>query len=1134
MQQIYNITIYKLVIKCFFCFFCIFSFLPALVFSQNGNTRITLHKKNISVIEALKEVEQQTDLSIGYNESQLKTKIIDELTLEKETLENSLGKILENTGYTYQIEGKYVIIAPAKKQSKDSVPKQIIGKVKDPKGEPLIGVSILVKGTDEGTITDMDGNYKIETHSNNPVLVFSYIGYKTQEIPLKGQSSINVTLMDDTQIIDEVVVTALGIKRAEKALSYNVQQVNTEAIAANKDANFINALNGKVAGVNINSSSSGVGGVSKVTMRGTKSIMQSSNALYVIDGVPMFSGRSSKGGTEMDSQGASEPIADINPDDIESMSVLTGAAAAALYGSDAANGAVVITTKKGKEGKLSITVNSNTEFSNPLVMPRFQNRYGTGVNGVMSENGARSWGALLLPENNYNYNPKDDYFQTGIIGTESISLSTGTDKNQTYASAAAVNSKGIIPNNKYNRYNFTVRNTTTFLDDKMTFDIGASYVLQNDQNMTNQGIYSNPLVGAYLFPRGYDWAEYKMFERYDSSRDIYMQYWPVGDEGMTMQNPYWINYRNLRMNKKDRYMLNASLNYQILDWLSISGRVRLDNSNNDYTENFYASTNTQLTELSTRGLHGITRTNEKQLYADFLVSVNRHFNDIWSLQANLGGSFSDMRSDAIIIRGPIADGGEAFKNEPVGLTNFFAIQNLSNSSRTKRMRDSWREQTQSIFASAEIGYRSTYYLTLTGRNDWPSQLAGPNSNSTSFFYPSVGASIVLSELMPNLNKDYLSYMKVRGSWASVGTAFQRYLANPRYTWDDKNKSWSVLSQYPLYNLKPERTQSFEVGISMKFFKNFDLDVTYYNAKTMNQTFNPQLAVSGWSAMYIQTGAVRNSGIELSLGYKNTWKNFTWDTGITFSTNKNKILELADNAINPITGEKFSKDQLDMGGLGEARFLLKEGGSMGDLYSTIDLQRDSNGDIYIDAEGKLKTENIKDVNSYIKLGSVLPKGNLSWRNNFTWKNFNASFLLSARLGGIVYSSTQGILDSYGVSEVSADARDNGYIKVNSGDYVSPEIWYTTIGAGTAVPQYYTYSATNVRLQEASIGYTIPRKWLHGVCDIKVALVGRNLWMIYNKAPFDPESVASTDNFYQGIDYFMMPALRNIGFNVSFKF
>ena len=341
----------------------------------------------------------------------------------------------------------------------------------------------------------------------------------------------------------------------------------------------MNSLNGKVAGVNINASSSGVGGVSKVVMRGTKSIMQTSNALYVIDGVPVLSGRSNKaGGTEFDSQGSTEPIADINPEDIESMSVLTGAAAAALYGSEAANGAIIITTKKGKEGRLSLTVSSNTEFTTPFVMPSFQNRYGTGTGGVLSTSGALSWGARLTDANNYGYSPKDNYFQTGIIGTESISLSTGTEKNQTYASAAAVNSKGIIPNNKYNRYNFTVRNTTSFLNDKMKLDVGISYILQNDRNMTNQGSYNNPLVGAYLFPRGNDWEDIQMYERYDPARKIDTQYWPIGDEAMAMQNPYWINYRNLRENKKDRYMMNASLSYQILDWLNVSGRVRVDNS----------------------------------------------------------------------------------------------------------------------------------------------------------------------------------------------------------------------------------------------------------------------------------------------------------------------------------------------------------------------------------------------------------------------------------------------------------------------------------------------------------------------------------------------------------------------------
>ena len=309
------------------------------------------------------------------------------------------------------------------------------------------------------------------------------------------------------------------------------------------------------------------------------------------------------------------------------MSVLTGAAAAALYGSDAANGAIIITTKKGKEGRVNITVNSNVEFNAPLVMPRFQTRYGTGIGGVKDDNSSRSWGPKLTEARYFGYNPRDDYFQTGVIGTESVSFSTGSEKNQTYASAAAVNSKGIVPNNKYDRYNFNVRNTTSFLDDKMTLDVNASYILQKDRNMVNQGTYNNPLVGAYLFPRGNDWEDIKMYERYDVARKIYTQYWPTGDGNMTMQNPYWVNYRNLRENKKDRYMLGASLNYQILDWLNVSGRVRLDNSNNDYTEKAYASTNTQLTELSDRGLYGISRSYEKQLYADFLVSVNKTFGE---------------------------------------------------------------------------------------------------------------------------------------------------------------------------------------------------------------------------------------------------------------------------------------------------------------------------------------------------------------------------------------------------------------------------------------------------------------------------------------------------------------------------
>ena len=944
-------------------------------------------------------------------------------------------------------------------------------------------------------------------------------------------TNITFTLRESAVDVDAVVVTALGIKRSEKALSYNVQQVNSEDIVANKDVNFINSLSGKVAGVTINSSSGGVGSASRVVMRGQKSISQTSNALYVIDGVPMFT-TARDGGTEFASQGTTDPIADINPEDIESMSVLNGAAAAALYGSDAANGAIVVTTKRGKAGYTSVTVSSNTEVMSPFVLPEFQNRYGTGDLNSSEGSIVRSWGNRLNSSNYMGYSPRDDYFQTGVTGTESVSLSTGTEKNQTYFSAAAVNSRGVIPNNGYDRYNFTFRNTTSFLGDKLKLDVGASYVMQKARNMTNQGTYNNPLVGAYVYPRGNDWADIEMYERYDPARRLYTQYWPVGDAGMTMQNPYWINYRNLRENNKDRYMLNAALSYDVLDWLNVSGRLRIDNSNNDYTEKFYASTFTQLTEGSKNGLYGITKTKDKQVYGDVLVNINKTFGEDWSLQANAGASISDMRYDAMKVRGPIPD-GEITDEKPL-LANVFSVQNLSNTSKTKRLQEGWREQTQSIFASVEIGFKNTYFLTLTGRNDWPSQLAGEHSVKSSFFYPSVGASVVLSQLIPEMPKN-LSYVKLRASYASVGVAFERYLANPRYSWNESGLNWSTQTRFPIYNLKPERTKSFEVGLTMRFLRHFNLDFTYYNTKTQDQTFEPNISTgSGSSKLTIQSGNVRNRGFEVALGYSNTWGKFSWDSNYTLSANKNKILSLADDVVNPETGEHFSVDQLDMGGLADARFILREGGTLGDFYSRIDLKRDSNGAVYINEKGEIASESITDVNSYIKLGSVLPDANMAWRNDFRWRNFNFGFMVSARLGGVVFSRTQAMLDYYGVSEVSAVARDAGGVMINSGDLVDANKWYTAIGSGNSVPQYYTYSATNVRLQEASIGYTIPKKKLGDICEITLSLVGRNLWMIYNKAPYDPETVATVNSYYQGIDYFMSPSTRNIGFNLRLKF
>lgn len=987
----------------------------------------------------------------------------------------------------------------------------LTGQVTDANGEPLIGATVKVKGTSATAVTDLDGNYSIKAAPGS-VLVFSYVGCDPLEVAAATLPAV-VTLTESTRELNEVVVTALGIKRAQKALSYNVQQVSGDDLTMNKDANLINALSGKVAGVNINVSSSGVGGASKVVMRGTKSIEQSSNALYVIDGIPM---ENMDGDTEtgnFGSKGVTEAIADLNPEDIESVSVLTGAAAAALYGNSASNGAIVITTKKGTAGKTSITVSQSTEWLTALRTPEFQNRYGTSDQEY-------SWGQRLNDANWRGYDPGKDYLKTGIVTTETVTLSTGNDINQTYASAAMLNSHGIVPNNKYTRYNFTIRNTTSLSGGRLTLDLGASYVKQQDTNMLNQGTYSNPLLTAYLFPRGDDWQDARMYERFDPQRNIYVQHWPQGISEFAGDNPYWINYRNPRTNNKHRYMLNGGITYKATEWLSLQGRVRMDNATNKYEGKFYASTNTLHTEGSTFGFYSWYDHDMKQTYADVMANISKAFlADELTLNANIGASISDKKFKRVGITGPLREDL---------ISNKFSIHQIEKTL-MKEYEEGYHDQTQSVFASAELGWTGQLYLTLTGRNDWPSMLAGVNSSAKSFFYSSAGLSWVVSQsiAMPAA----IDYLKLRGSYASVGLPFPRFIANPTYEWDAAAQQWSTKTIYPLYDLKPERTNSWEAGITARLFGHVSLDLTLYYAKTFNQTFDPAISVSSaYSKLYVQTGNVENKGIELSLGYKNQWGDLGWSTTYTLAMNRNRINELVRDYVHPETGAVITMDRLDKGALSSAHFILREGGTMGDLYSVTDLQRDSEGEIYIDQNGKIYTTTA----SGILLGSVLPKSNMGWSNELSWRGLRIGFLITARFGGICYSATQATLDKYGVSEATAAARDQGYVLTGGGDRVDPQMWYQTIGNNYGIPQYYTYSATNVRLQEASIGYTIPRKLLWGIADATISVVGRNLLLFYCKAPFDPEQTASTGNYYQGIDNFMTPGTRNIGFNVKLKF
>ena len=1096
-------------------------FVPVLLFPaatlHAQQVRVTIREHRAKMERVISAIEHQTCYLFGIGDD-VNTDRLVTVEVENAPLERALDEMVRGTDIAYSVEGTNILLF--RREAPVSRAVEVRGRVTDAKGQPIIGASVIVRGTTVGVSTDAEGGFSLQVPApaSQQYLEISYLGYGTATVAVGSRTNFPVTLRESASEIEQVVVTALGIKRQEKALSYNVQQIEASDITLVKDANFMNSLSGKVAGVTINASSSGVGGATKVVLRGNKSISQSSNALYVIDGIPMYN-FGGGGGTEFDSRGATESIADLNPEDIESISVLTGAAAAALYGSEAANGAVMITTKKGEAGALKVTLSSNTEFLNAFVLPEFQNRYGTGLNGVRSGSNIYSWGERLTPATSYGYTP-EDFLETGHVYTNAVTVSGGTERNQTYFSAAAVNSDGIIPNNEYDRYNFTFRNTSYFLKDRLRLDASASYIYQQDQNMTNQGVYSNPLVSAYLFPRGENFDLYRRFERYNEGTKLMEQFWSADMEGgdLRMQNPYWIAYRNLRNTDKKRYLLSFSASYDILPWLNVAGRVRIDNMNSLYTQKLYASSNTTITDGGSNGHYTEARAYNTQTYGDVMVNIDKTFGDDWSLQANVGASVNNVKTDELSYRGPIQENG---------LPNVFNVFDLDDTKK-RAEKTGWHDQTQSLFASVEVGWRQMLYLTVTGRNDWASQIAG--SPSSSFFYPSVGLSWVPTSLW-DLG-EAVNYLKLRGSIASVGMPFPRYLTIPTYEYDATNRVWKDKTHYPIGDLKPERTTTYELGLDARLLRHINLSASWYQADTKNQTFDPSLPPSSsYTTIYLQTGHVRNTGVELSAGYDNRWGDFRWATNFTYSWNRNEIIELAANAVNPVTGEPLNLEKLDIKGLGKAKYILKEGGTLGDLYTTSNLRFNDNGYVEVDKSGNLL---LTDEGDDIYLGSVFPDHTLAWRNDFSWKGLNLGVLFTGRIGGVCYSATQANLDLYGVSEASAAARDAGGVWINGRELVDAQKWYQAIGSQSGLPQYYLYSSTNFRLQELSLGYTLPAKWFRDKMRMTVSFVGRNLWMIYCKAPFDPESVASTGLNYQGIDYFMMPSLRSLGFSVKFQF
>ena len=997
---------------------------------------------------------------------------------------------------------------PGTQQAND---KQVSGQVLDENGEPIIGATVKVKGTNVATVTDLDGNFTFKVPAGS-TLVVSYLGYSPKEVAASG-NGIKVQLDQDSKTLNEVVVTALGIKKEAKSLSYNVQQLTSDAVTQVKDANFVNSLNGKVAGVQFSTGASGIGGATRVVMRGAKSLNGNNNVLYVIDGIPMNDLMGSQPEGIFAGAGQSgDAISSLNPDDIENISVLTGPSAAALYGANASNGVILVTTKKGKQGRVDVTYTGSFQYSKPFVTPKFQNQY-----GPTSQGSYFSWGEKLATPSSYD---PLDFFQTGKNISNNVSLSVGSDRNQTYLSLGATNGNGIIPNNNLDRYNLNVRNTTNFLDNRMTLDVSYMLTTTKEQNMISQGQYHNPMVPVYLFPAGDDFSKLTYFERYDSNRNFPTQYWPYAND-MSMENPYWEVAREMYVNHKTRNQLSASLNYKITDWLDVTGRVKYDKSSNKYEQKMHASTN--LLYASKYGAYQDLREDYTQMFAEAFLKANKYFGEnTWNLSGVLGTSYQQNDYDQL-----------GFSGHLLGTPNVFTFENVNTADASfRKMQDEgYRTRLESVYATAQVGYKSMAYVDLTARNDWSSKL------EDHFFYWSAGISGIWTDIFPQIkSENYLNYFKTRLSYAEVGNEPNLpYLKRGSYAINPATGRPETTTVF-YDDLKPERTKSWELGIDLVLFRNkLKINGTLYKSSTYNQFFNvPMTSSSGYTSIWTNGGRVDNKGIELSARFNQPLGPVNWETYITWTLNRNKIKEMLRDWKNPVDGKIYNLLVMYPAQTSGYQTRLTEGGSMSDIYVRT-LRTDDHGAIYVNPTDQSVEVNPDGNEYYTYAGKATPNYNLSWGNSFSWKGLNLNFLFTYRNGGVVVSETQAILDYYGASEATQNARNNGGAIVN-GKTIPAQPFYQTIGNPTkTIDAFYTYSATNLRLQELSLGYDVPvTKIVPWIKGMNVSFVAHNLWMLYCKAPFDPETTSNTGTYYQGIDYFMQPSLRSMGFSVKVKF
>jgi TonB-linked SusC/RagA family outer membrane protein len=1002
----------------------------------------------------------------------------------------------------------------------------------------LPGVSVVIKGTAKGVTTDFDGNYSIDISNTESTLQFSYVGFTMQEIAVNGKSVINVSLIEDVSQLDEVVVTALGIKRERKSLGYAVQEVKGEALTEARETNVANALSGKIAGIQVIKGSNGPASSSKIVLRGNSSLTGDNQPLIVVDGIPMdnFTGADN---TDFfnPSQDMGNGLGDLNPDDIETMTVLKGASAAALYGSRAGNGVILITTKTGKSRKgLGITFSATTGFERLFVEPELQNQFAQGSEGIYNSESRLSWGAKITGQSVEDwkgdqstlraYDNVGNFYDGGFNQNYSLSfqqqVSEGTSL---YTSANYLDDDSNVPGATLERLNLTTRAVSKFGDDKKwTTDIKVQYINTKAGNRPLSGNNNNNAFGTIAqLPMSLDVTQFR-----STTDEFGKMRWFVPENA---ENPYWSAENRLSNDSRDRFLLNGSIKYDIFDWLSTEVKAGAD---------IYTTTNESKLYSGSPG----NNTGRYSFGKDSFIEKNFSFLAIAG-KDDIVGKFGGSATLGGNIMGRSSNNISGSSGELV-VPNLFSLNNGINAATVSQ--GSVERRTNSIYGTFQINYDGFLFVDFTGRNDWSSTLSKENR---SFFYPSVSTSFVFSEMLTKSGVElpgWLTFGKIRASYATVGNDLPPYqLYNSYFIGNDANGNTTAGTNNTLFNpdLKSELIKSQEVGFEGRFFNNrLGLDFAWYKSNATNQLIPlPLDPLSGYSAKMVNAGDVQNVGIELSLNGKiiNNSEGFNWDMSVNYSTNKNTIETLAEDV-----------KQYRLGGYDNLAVLAYEGGGYGEIWGTRfsrveDQASPLFGKIIVDGNGLPTASSEK-----FKLGSQQPDAMIGFTNNFSYKNFSLGFLIDARIGGEIFSGSNLALQESGNAAITvvngerADIVVDGAVSNGSGGFaantvgVSPQRYWTAItnrSGNLGINEANIYDATNVRLRNINFNYTVPSEWLGGtgLQSAKLGISANNVWMMKNNLNgIDPESVFATSTNATGFEYLSPPTTSSVFLNISVNF